>query len=40
MARIERGKVREYGFDWEKPPVLRVHPGESFELETEDASTG
>src|SRR4051794_18238111 len=40
MTKIERGKVREYAFDWEKPPVLRVRPGESFELETEDASTG
>jgi acetamidase/formamidase len=38
--KIVRGQVRKYAFDWDDPPALRVQPGESFEVETEDASTG
>ena len=40
MQRIERHKARKYAFDWRDTPVLRVRCGESFEIETEDASTG
>src|ERR1700730_528968 len=40
MQRIPRDLARKYAFDWEDVPLLRVQPGESFEVETWDASTG
>jgi acetamidase/formamidase len=39
MQRIPRDLARKYAFDWEDEPLLRVEPGESFEIETYDAST-
>ncbi|HEX7448469.1 MAG TPA: acetamidase/formamidase family protein [Pirellulales bacterium] len=40
MQRIVREQARKYAFDWRDEPLLRVRPGESFEIETFDASTG
>lgn len=40
MQRIDREQARKYAFDWRDEPLLRVKPGESFVLETYDASTG
>ena len=40
MKRITRDLARKYAFDWEDEPLLRVAPGESFEIETWDAGTG
>lgn len=40
MQRIEREQARKYAFDGRDEPLLRVLPGESFEIETYDASTG
>ncbi len=40
MQRIPRDQARKYAFDWRDEPLLRVKPGESFEVETWDASTG
>lgn len=40
MQRIVRDNAREYDFDRKTPPKLTVKPGESFVLETDDASTG
>jgi amidase len=40
MQRIVRDQARKYAFDWRDEPLLRVRPGESFEVETWDASTG
>jgi amidase len=40
MQRITREQARKYAFDWRDEPLLRVRPGERFELETYDASTG
>lgn len=40
MQRITRDEARKYAFDWRDEPLLRVKPGESFEIETYDASTG
>ena len=40
MQRITREQSRKYAFDWRDEPLLRVLPGESFEIETYDASTG
>ncbi len=40
MQRIVRDQARKYAFDWEDKPLLRVKPGEVFEIETWDASTG
>ncbi len=40
MQRIAREHARKYAFDWEDEPLLRVRCGESFEIETWDASTG
>ncbi|HEY8504437.1 MAG TPA: acetamidase/formamidase family protein [Gemmataceae bacterium] len=40
MQRIDREQARKYAFDWRDEPVLRVKPGEVFEAETYDASTG
>src|SRR5690349_6545588 len=39
MQRISRDQARKYAFDWEDEPLLRVKCGESFEIETYDAST-
>jgi acetamidase/formamidase len=40
MQRITREQARKYALNWQDPPLLRVKPGESFEIETYDASTG
>jgi len=40
MQRIEREQARKYAFDWRDEPLLKVASGESFEMETYDASTG
>jgi amidase len=40
VQRISREQARKYAFDWRDAPLLRVQPGEPFELETYDASTG
>ncbi len=40
MQRVPRDQARKYAFDWRDEPLLQVRPGESFELETYDASTG
>ena len=40
MQRITREQSRKYAFDWRDEPLLHVQPGESFEIETYDASTG
>jgi acetamidase/formamidase len=40
MHRIPRDQARKYAFDWRDEPLLRVRPGEPFEIETWDASTG
>src|SRR5438034_11671497 len=40
MQRITREQSRKYAFDWEDEALLRVKFGESFEIETYDASTG
>jgi acetamidase/formamidase len=40
MQRVSREQARKYAFDWRDEPLLRVRPGEPFELETYDASTG
>lgn len=40
MQRIPREQARKYAFDWQDEPLLRVEPGESFEIETYDASSG
>ena len=40
MQRILREQARKYAFDWEDEPLLRVRPGETFEIETYDARTG
>jgi amidase len=40
MQRITREQARKYAFDWEDEPLLWVERGESFEIETYDASTG
>lgn len=40
MQRIDREQARKYAFDWRDEPLLRVRSGESFEIETYDASTG
>jgi acetamidase/formamidase len=39
MQRILREQARKYAFDWEDEPLLR-RAGETFEIETYDASTG
>ena len=38
MQRISREDAKKYAFDWRDEPLLRVARGESFELETYDAS--
>lgn len=40
MRRITREQARKYAFDWRDEPLLRVKPGEAFEIETYDAGTG
>lgn len=40
MQRIDREQARKYAFDWRDEPLLRVQPGEVFEIDTYDASTG
>ncbi|MBI3410086.1 MAG: acetamidase/formamidase family protein [Planctomycetes bacterium] len=40
MQKIPRDSARKYAFDWRDTPLLRVKPGESFVVETYDASTG
>jgi hypothetical protein len=40
MQRILREQARKYAFNWQDELLLRVKPGESFEIETYDASTG
>jgi acetamidase/formamidase len=40
MQRIPREQARKYAFDWRDEPLLRVRPGETFEIETWDAGTG
>lgn len=40
MQRITREQARKYAFNWQDEPLLNVRPGESFEIETYDASTG
>lgn len=40
MQRINREQARKYAFDWRDEPLLRVAAGESFEIDTYDASTG
>jgi acetamidase/formamidase len=40
MQRIHREQARKYAFDWEDEPLIRVGCGQSFEIETYDASTG
>lgn len=40
MQRIERDDARKYVFDARDEPLLRVAPGEIFEIDTWDASTG
>ncbi len=40
MKRIPRDLARKFAFDWRDEPLLRVEPGERFEVETYDASNG
>jgi len=40
MQRIEREQACKYAFDWRDEPLLQVERGESFDIETWDASTG
>jgi len=40
MQRILREQARKFAFDWRDQPQLRVKPGEVFEVETLDASSG
>jgi acetamidase/formamidase len=40
MQRIPRELARKYAFDWREEPLLKVGSGETFEIETFDASTG
>jgi acetamidase/formamidase len=40
MQRIPRDLARKFAFDGRDEPLLRVKPGESFEVETWDASVG
>jgi amidase len=40
MQRIPRDLARKYAFDSRDTPLVRVRPGESFEIDTWDASTG
>jgi amidase len=40
MQQITRNQAKKYAFNWQDEPLLRVKCGESFQIETWDASTG
>ena len=40
MKLIPRELARKFAFDWRDEPLLTVEPGESFTVETFDASNG
>ena len=40
MQRIMREQARKFAFDWRDQPLIKVICGESFEIETYDASSG
>ncbi|HET6572774.1 MAG TPA: acetamidase/formamidase family protein, partial [Fimbriiglobus sp.] len=40
VQRITRDQSRKFAFDWRNEPLLRVRPGEPFEVETDDAGSG
>jgi acetamidase/formamidase len=40
VQRILREQALKYAFDWRDEPLLRVQPGEPFEIETWDAGAG
>ncbi|WP_020475075.1 acetamidase/formamidase family protein [Zavarzinella formosa] len=40
MQRIVREQAKKFAFDWRDEPLLKVSPGETFEMETWDASVG
>ncbi len=40
MQRVIREQAKKYAFDWRDEPLLQVAAGETFEIETYDASTG
>jgi amidase len=40
VQRISREQAHKFAFDWRDEPLLRVARGESFEVETDDASSG
>jgi len=40
MQKVSREQARKYAFDWRDEPLIQVRPGEAFEVETYDASTG
>lgn len=40
MKKISRDQAKKYAFDWRDQPLLKVQCGESFGVETYDASTG
>ncbi|VTS01942.1 acetamidase/formamidase family protein [Tuwongella immobilis] len=40
MQRIVRDQAKKFAFDWRDEPLLTVDPGETFEIETFDASVG
>ena len=40
MRRIPRDLAQKFAFNWRDEPLLAVDPGETFEVETFDASNG
>jgi len=40
VQRIDREQARKFAFDWDDEPLLKVQCGESFVVETYDASSG
>jgi acetamidase/formamidase len=40
VQRLPRDRARRFAFDWRDEPLLRVRPGEPFEIETDDAGSG
>jgi acetamidase/formamidase len=40
MKKIHKNMAKKYAFDWRDNHVLEIEPGEYFEIETYDASTG
>jgi acetamidase/formamidase len=40
MKSVPRDQARRFAFDFDDPPLLRLQPGEVFEVETFDASNG